>query len=92
VSADVTNSGKFALEGVAAAINLTPAAAVAPGATTTAVPLGAIKVTDDRNALLGWTLKADATDFTSGSNTIAKSALGIAPAIVSGVTDGITLG
>ncbi|KQR92766.1 MULTISPECIES: hypothetical protein [Microbacterium] len=92
VSADVTNSGKFALEGVAAAINLTPAAAVARGATTTAVPLGAIKVTDDRNALLGWTLKADATDFTSGSNTIAKSALGIAPAIVSGVTDGITLG
>jgi len=92
VTADVTNSGKFALEGVASSINLTPAAAVARGATTTAVPLGAIKVTDDRNALLGWTLKADASDFTSGSNTIAKSALGIAPNIVSGVTDGITLG
>lgn len=92
VSAAVTNTGKFALEGTAASVNLTPVSAVKRGETTAAVNLGQFTVTDDRNALLGWTLKADATDFVSGSNTIAKSALGIAPTIVSGVTDGITLG
>jgi hypothetical protein len=92
VTANVTSSGKFALEGLASSINLTPAAAVSRGATTAAVPLGQIKVTDDRDSLLGWTLKADASDFTSGTNTISKSALGISPSIVSGVSDGIVLG
>ncbi|MEN2737828.1 hypothetical protein ABCS02_08565 [Microbacterium sp. X-17] len=92
LSADVTNSGKFALEGGAAAVNLTPVSAITRGATTAPVALGQFKVTDDRNVLLGWTLKADVANFTSGANTIPNSAFGIAPSIVDGVSDGITLG
>ncbi|SFR82620.1 hypothetical protein SAMN05428970_2639 [Agromyces sp. CF514] len=89
LSAEVLNSGKFALEGAAAPVNL---GSIKRGGTTAAVPLGAFTVTDDRDDLKGWTLKADVADFVNGGNTIAKSALGVTPKIVGGETDGISTG
>lgn len=90
VSVDVTTSNKFALEGVAASVDLGD---VKRGESTTAA-LGAFTVTDDRALLPGWTLNASATPFvnaSAGSDQIAASALSIAPAIVSGESTGLTV-
>lgn len=90
VSVDVTTSNKFALEGVAASVDLGD---VKRGESTTAA-LGAFTVTDDRALLPGWTLNASATPFvnaSAGNDQIAASALSIAPAIVSGESTGLTV-
>lgn len=90
VSATVTVTGKFALEGVASAVTLPT---VKRGESTTAA-LGDFKVTDDRALLPGWTLNASATPFvnaSAGNDQIAASALSIAPAIVSGESTGLTV-
>lgn len=90
VSVDVTTSNKFALEGVAASIDLGD---VKRGATTTA-SLPSFRVTDDRALLPGWTLNAAASKFvnaSAGNDEIAASALSIVPSIVSGESTGITV-
>ncbi|MDR7182985.1 hypothetical protein J2X85_000008 [Microbacterium trichothecenolyticum] len=91
LTASVTNSGKFALEGVNAAVNLTPIEAVKRGATTTPVPLGAFTVTDDRDNLVGWNLNATVTEFkTAAGDIIPNTALGLAPKKVGEAVEGIT--
>lgn len=90
VTVDVTTSNKFALEGVAASVDLGD---VKRGETTTAA-LGAFKITDDRALLPGWTLNAAATPFvnaSAGNDQIAATALSIAPSIVSGESTGLTV-
>lgn len=91
LTAEVTNSGKFALEGVNTAVNLTPIAAIKRGATTAPVALGAFTVTDDRDNLVGWNLNASVTDFkTAANDTIPNTALGLAPKKVGESVEGIT--
>ncbi|WP_157156891.1 hypothetical protein [Diaminobutyricimonas sp. LJ205] len=91
LTAEALTSDKFALEGVNAAANL---GATKRGTTTTEVDLGAFTVIDDRDTnLSGWTLTADVEDFvnTPASDTIANSALGIAPKQVGTLPDGVTV-
>lgn len=89
LTADVTVSGKFALEGV----NAGPIAlgTAKRGATTTPVALGVFTVTDDRDDLKGWTLNSTVTAFTNAaSESIPGTALGLAPKKVGDAVAGIS--
>jgi len=89
LTVDVTTSNKFALEGVAAALNLGSAAR---GASTSA-DLPAFTVTDDRNLLPGWDLTSKVDDFvnaSAGNDTIDKGALTIEPRKVGAAVTGIS--
>jgi hypothetical protein len=89
LTVDVTTSNKFALEGVAAALDLGSAAR---GASTSA-DLPAFTVTDDRNLLPGWDLTSKVDDFvnaSAGNDVIAKGALSIEPRKVGPAVAGIS--
>ncbi|WP_168200380.1 immunoglobulin domain-containing protein [Protaetiibacter larvae] len=89
LSVDVLTSNKFALEGVAASVDLGDAAR---GASTSNV-LPAFTVTDDRALLPGWDLTSAVDDFVNaaaGNDTIDKSALSIEARKVGAAVDGIT--
>jgi len=89
LTVDVTTSNKFALEGVAAALDLGSATR---GASTSA-DLPAFTVTDDRNLLPGWDLTSKVDDFVNaaaGNDVIDKGALTIEPRKVGPVVAGIT--
>ncbi len=89
LTAEVTVSGKFALEGVRTAP--LPLGTAKRGATTAPVALGAFTVTDDRNDLKGWTLNATVADFTNAAGeSIPGSALGLAAKKVGDAVDGVT--
>jgi hypothetical protein len=90
LSATVTASDLWALQGVPAAIDF---GAVKRNATATQ-SLGAVKVVDDREELTGWSLDATWEDFVSGTDEIPASALTIAAKPAAGTTllDGITIG
>ncbi|PZQ90777.1 MAG: hypothetical protein DI534_06180 [Leifsonia xyli] len=88
LTVDVTTTNKFALEGVATAVNLGSAAR---GASTSAT-LPAFTVTDDRNLLPGWDLTSKVDDFVNaaaGNDTIDKAALTVEPRKVGGTIAGI---
>lgn len=89
LTADVTVSGKFALECVdAGPIALGTAKR---GATTAPVALGVFTVTDDRDDLKGWTLNSTVAAFTNAaSETIPGTALGLAPKKVGDTVAGIS--
>lgn len=73
----------------------TATVAATGGLSTSTGSLGAFTVHDARFVThAGWTLSCALTDFTSGTNTISKSQLGLVPTIVSGTTPaaGVTLG
>lgn len=89
LTVDVTTSNKFALEGVAAALDLGSAAR---GGTTSA-DLPAFTVTDDRNLLPGWDLTSKVDDFvnaSAGNDVITKDALTIEPRKVGAAVAGIS--
>lgn len=94
LTVDVTTSNKFALEGVAAAIDLGSAAR---GGTTSA-DLPAFTVTDDRDSLPGWDLTSKVDDFVNdgvavpanAGDVIDKGALSIEPRKVGPAVTGIS--
>lgn len=94
LTVDVTTSNKFALEGVAAALNLGSAAR---GGVTSA-DLPAFTVTDDRDTLPGWDLTSKVNDFVNdgvavpanAGDTIDKGALTIEPRKVGPAVTGIS--
>jgi len=94
LTVDVTTTNKFALEGVAAALDLGSAAR---GASTSA-DLPAFTVTDDRDTLPGWDLTSKVDDFVNdgvavpanAGDTIDKGALTIEPRKVGPVVTGIS--
>ncbi len=91
VAAPTISDGEFSLTNLSGdTVTLTNPALV-NGASVVSGELGNFKVTDLRQASTpGWTLKTDVTDFTKGSDTIAASALGIAPTVVSQAGSGAT--
>lgn len=88
VTVEVAVSGKFALEGVVGSIAL---GTIERGQTaTSAIPT--FTVFDDREDLKGWTLNAAVDSFRTGAgDTIAGSALRIAPRVVAGESSGVTV-
>jgi len=92
LAVDVTTSNKFELQGVASSADL---GQVQRGQTSAPVALGAFTVVDDRALLPGWTLTTAVDDFTNASadnDVVSKSALGLAPAAVSDLPVGVSLG
>jgi len=96
INADVANGttpadGEFSLTNLSGTtVNLTNPALV-NGASVVSGQLGSFKVTDLRQVSKpGWTLKTDVAQFVKGSDTIANSALGIAPQIVAQAGTGAT--
>jgi Bacterial Ig-like domain (group 3) len=92
INADVANTasvpadGEFSLTNLSGdSVNLTNPALV-NGKSVVSGQLGDFKVTDMRVVTkAGWTLKTDVVTFAHGTDTIAVSALGIAPVVVSQV-------
>lgn len=91
VAAPVLADGEFSLTNLSGeTVNLTNPALV-NGASVVSGELGNFKVTDLRQASTpGWTLKTDVAEFAKGSDTIAASALGIAPVVVNQAGTGAT--
>lgn len=96
INADVANSttpsdGEFSLTNLSGAtVNLTNPTLV-NGTSVVSGELGSFKVTDLRQVSKpGWTLKTDVAEFAKGTDTIAASALGIAPKTVSQAGTGAT--
>lgn len=98
INADVANGsgtptdGEFSIIDTSGSntVNLTNPTLV-NGASVVSGKLGTFKVTDLRVASKpGWDLKTDVTDFAKGTDTISKSALGIAPQQVSNAGTGAT--
>lgn len=97
INADVANGttpadGEFSIIDTSGSntVNLTNPTLV-NGASVVSGQLGTFKVTDLRVASKpGWDLKTDVTDFAKGSDTISKSALGIAPKQISNAGTGAT--
>ncbi|HEY3339300.1 MAG TPA: Ig-like domain-containing protein [Propionicimonas sp.] len=95
INADVAGQtladGEFSLTNLSGdTVNLTSPALV-NGASVVSGQLGSFKVTDLRQASTpGWTLKTDVAQFAKGTDTIAASALGIAPVVVSQAGTGAT--
>jgi hypothetical protein len=95
INADVAGQtladGEFSLTNTSGAtVNLTNPALV-NGASVVSGQLGTFKVTDLRQVSKpGWKLSTNVTDFTKGTDTIAASALGIDPKIVSQAGTGAT--
>jgi len=84
VAAQTPSDGEFSLTNLSGAtVDLTNPALV-NGASVVSGELGKFKVTDMRQVSKpGWDLKTDVTQFAKGTDTIAASALGIAPKLVS---------
>ncbi|MBA3020137.1 Ig-like domain repeat protein [Propionicimonas sp.] len=96
INADVANAqtpadGEFSLTNLSGSVvNLTNPALV-NGQSVVSGELGNFKVTDLRQVSKpGWDLSTTVADFTKGGDTIAKSALGIAPKVVSQAGSGAT--
>jgi hypothetical protein len=95
INADVAGQtladGEFSLTNLSGAtVNLTNPALV-NGASVVSGTLGSFKVTDLRQVSKpGWRLSTYVTDFAKGTDTIAASALGIDPKIVSQAGTGAT--
>jgi hypothetical protein len=91
VAALTPADGEFSLTNLSGAtVNLTNPALV-NGASVVSGQLGSFKVTDLRQVSKpGWKLSTYVTDFTKGPDTIAASALGIDPKIVSQAGTGAT--
>ncbi len=83
--------GEFSLTNLSGdTVNLTNPALV-NGASVVSGELGNFKVTDLRQVSTpGWSLKTDVAQFAKGTDTIAASALGIAPTVVSQAGTGAT--
>ncbi len=96
INADVANAqtpadGEFSLTNLSGStVNLTNPALV-NGQSVVSGELGNFKVTDLRQVSKpGWNLSTTVADFTKGTDTIGKSALGIAPKVVSQAGTGAT--
>jgi hypothetical protein len=91
VAGQTPSDGEFSLTNTSGAtVNLTNPALV-NGASVVSGELGTFKVTDQRMVTKpGWKLSTYVTDFTKGTDTIAASALGIDPKIVSQAGTGAT--
>lgn len=85
------SDGEFSLTNLSGdTVNLTNPAIVG-GKSVVSGTLGSFKVTDLRQVSKpGWNLQASVTDFTKGTDTIAASALGIKPKLVSQAGSGAT--
>lgn len=96
INADVANGttladGEFSLTNLSGSVvNLTNPTLV-NGQSVVSGELGNFKVTDLRQVSKpGWNLSTTVADFTKGTDTIGKSALGIAPKVVSQAGTGAT--
>jgi hypothetical protein len=91
VAALAPADGEFSLINTSgASVHLTNPVIVG-GQSVVSGELGTFKVTDLRQVSKpGWKLSTNVADFTKGSDTIAKSALGIAPKVVSQAGTGAT--
>jgi hypothetical protein len=91
VAALAPSDGEFSLINTSgASVHLTNPVIVG-GQSVVSGELGTFKVTDLRQVSKpGWKLSTNVADFTKGTDTIAKSALGIAPKVVSQAGSGAT--
>jgi hypothetical protein len=87
------NNGVLSLSVPTSAAAVFSAPSLVNNKSTTLGTLGAVTVADGRVVTRqGWDVSANVADFVNGSSTIAKSQLGVAPAITSTEAVGVTVG